>query len=811
MTESIQSENFPELGDISAKAKSLTDEAYDPSSGTVYFPVRHHSPACSLQLTRLFDIYEPDCVLIEGPSDANDLIDILVRSKAPVAVYCSFSDKSGGVSEEKEDHKCYYPFLDCSPELIALRTTAERGTHSEFIDLEYPEILKSQADGSGLRRDDASYCDEYLLAHSRFISEMCERLGMRDHFELWEKYFEIQYVGSDVRDYIEAMLTYCLIAREDTPPEQLRAEGIIAREARMAYHITEARKKYERVLVVTGGFHTCALPTLVKNGQAPKPDSKAAKGQLYPVAYSYEAADALSGYASGMPSPGFYNKVWNKLSSGEDPVGAYRGAILDILAAAGRKLRSRGETISAYDETCAYDMCLGLARLRAKHAPGLYELRDSVLSCFVKGEHNISTDLPMRVLSELTTGSGVGVLCEGAAVPPILTDFAAQSKRLGLKNVTSVGKEVTLDIFSSAKHRETARFFHRTSFLDVEYAKRIRGVDLRTGEGRNLVREVWKYRLAANTQAQLIDCSVYGSTVEEACERVFARRLSEAAGAAGCASLLVSAFEMGLDKVKEAASDSIDAVIVSDGGFSSLASALRLLTGLRQRAELYRITNPERLEGHISVIAQWLITLLPSVANVSENDRKETADACAMLYRLSDSGALSHLRGQLIEAFISLSKARPIDPYIEGVVHGLLYGSDAGWRETAVRTSEGYFRATGAEVKKAVDYLGGLFFTARDLVLIDQSFVRSVDALLSEADDAQFMSMLPGLRLAFAAFTPYETDRIAAKAAALHGAQGRDITRREAVSPELYSYAKTLDTMAVSKLEEYGKEMSYNG
>ena len=43
----------------------------------VYFPIRHHSPACARHLERIIDEYEPDCILVEGPENANDLIPVL--------------------------------------------------------------------------------------------------------------------------------------------------------------------------------------------------------------------------------------------------------------------------------------------------------------------------------------------------------------------------------------------------------------------------------------------------------------------------------------------------------------------------------------------------------------------------------------------------------------------------------------------------------------------------------------------------------------------------------------------------------------
>ena len=82
----------------------------------VLLPVRHHSPACSFHVRKVIETYRPSVVLIEGPENANELIPVMVHrdTQAPFAVYYSFYDKTGLLSEEKEHYKCYYPFLDYS-------------------------------------------------------------------------------------------------------------------------------------------------------------------------------------------------------------------------------------------------------------------------------------------------------------------------------------------------------------------------------------------------------------------------------------------------------------------------------------------------------------------------------------------------------------------------------------------------------------------------------------------------------------------------------------------------------------------------
>ena len=76
--------------------------------------------------------------------------------------------------------------------------------------------------------------------------------------------------------------------------------------------------------------------------------------------------------------------------------------------------------------------------IRDRREPGLYELKDSVLSAFVKGECNASTGEPLAFLQEAVTGDAVGQLCAGAQVPPLVQDFERQCRAFGLKIHTAL-------------------------------------------------------------------------------------------------------------------------------------------------------------------------------------------------------------------------------------------------------------------------------------------------------------------------------------------------------------------------------------
>lgn len=796
MGELLPSKDAPQLIDENEPAiEKLADRAINFHENIIYFPVRHHSPVCSFHLKNVISEYAPECILVEGPENANALIDVLTNSesKAPFAIYYSFSDKSGIVSESCEDYKCYYPFMDYSPELVALREAKKLGIKAEFIDLPYREILAASSEGSGLRDKSLSYNDDYMIARSKYICEICERTGCRNFDELWEKYFEQNGYYFSAKDFVRQMLTYCFFSRKDTLCEEMMADGCLAREAYMAQRISQAQDKYRRILVVTGGFHTCALVNYSEKHDIKF--HKVGKGEeyVYPMAYTMEAVDSLSGYASGMPAPAFYQMIWNQIEEGISAKETYKNTVLNFLVSVGRKIRAKGENISTFDETCAFDMANGLAELRNKISAGLFELRDCVLSCYVKGEVNLSESMTLKILTEATTGDKRGRLCSYASIPPIVTDFETQCSKFGIKTGTSLSKEMVLNIFSSVRHRETSQFFYRMCFLEVDFAVKIRGANLHTGRDKNLIRETWKYKWNAEVSSELIDRSVYGGTIREACVNIINVKLGKSNTAGECAELMVSAFEMGLSDESDSMVRITDAKITNDGNFISLADALNAMCRLVNLRELYNAQHTADLTPLIKKCSGKLVSLMPSMADVNDDDCDACSRACRQLYSLSSRKILSEYREEIISAFRRTVKQNPINPCLQGTVYGLIYGSDASVKDEITKVCKGYFTGTPNQLGNGTGFLRGLFSTARDLVFVEDSFIKMIDGLLVEIDDDTFMNIVPELRMAFAYFSPGETDRIAESVASMHGCKSRDITEKRGITPKLYKIGENID------------------
>ncbi len=804
----------------------------------ILLPVRHHSPACALHVSRMIESLRPCAILVEGPENAGALIPVMVHgeTKAPFAIYYSYHDASGKLSEEKEHYKCYYPFLDYSPELAALREGARLGIETAFIDLPYGDILAASQEGKGLLKKEEeknNYNDDYLLSRNDYLNRLCEKTGLRSFDEFWEKYFELGGMKRESAKWFEDLLTYCALARENTAQEALGEEGCLAREAYMAERIAgkarEAASQDGVVLVVTGGFHTPGLKRLLegegsaeisrgdnvpgkaKAGQsdAPPKTSRSPLGRVplkdqgvYLMPYSMEAADALNGYASGMPFPGFYQKIWEGMKETDAP---YGGAVLDMIVASGKETRRKEGYLSTYDEICACAMARGLADLRGKPEPGAYELLDAVLTSFVKGEYTMASDAPMRILRKRMTGNGVGELCPQADVPPIIHDFQAQCRKFGLKAASTLESEATLSIFSNKKHRQESMFFHRTNFLKAGFSRKIKGPNLQLKKDRNLMREIWKYKWNAQVNAALIDVSVYGATIEECASGLVKEELKKDLSARDSALLLTQVFEMGLREQLGPVYDRVQELMLQDTDFYSLADGVKSLMMMEELAGLYGSgLKPGRL---IHLGCRKLVTLLPSMVRIKDEDLGRCMNALKLLYQLTgrEGDSFGTEREGFFDALDRMCRDGQIHPGLNGCIHGILYGSGRETAREVEQTCRGYLGGTGEQLFCTAQFFKGLFFTARDLVFIGEEFLKMLDEFYGSVSEDEFMELLPELRMAFTYFTPRETDKIAAMAAGLHGKEKHDIMNRGEILPHWYAYGREIDAYAQGRMEaEHG-------
>ena len=112
-------------------------------SETRIFGIRHHGPGSGRSLRRALEAMEPDCLLVEGPPDAEAMLPHVTDPgmSPPVALL---------IYVPEQPSRCvYYPFAVFSPEWQAIDYAARRGIQVRFMDLPQEHRLAMEASYEG--------------------------------------------------------------------------------------------------------------------------------------------------------------------------------------------------------------------------------------------------------------------------------------------------------------------------------------------------------------------------------------------------------------------------------------------------------------------------------------------------------------------------------------------------------------------------------------------------------------------------------------------------------------------------------------
>lgn len=831
---------------MTAAASSATDAAPDPrafvdellpklrSDKITYFPIRHHSPACAAHVKRWIEKHKPASVLIEGPESFTEFVKLLAdeRCRFPVAVYVNFVDQSGHLaslmgadadadaqaaadtpSNGAHGHplaprfSAYYPFCDFSPEAVALRTGREHGARIRFIDLEYPEKVmagfnKPEEDGEKPDPDMVrieSLTSDPHLTHGEYSKRLAQRLGCRDFDELWDHLFEANWDAFDTNDFVDRMAAYCAMTRLSFRAEDLHRDGTTARELCMAAAIRDELKSNEKerrkgpVLVVTGGFHSVALPDLVASTKTRRPAApklKSGESGAWLMRYSFDQFDSLAGYASGLPSPGFYDRMWTVAQPIADATArdtARTESAIAALSEIGRTTRQRkfNPAVTTPDVMAAANMVRQLAALRGHRWPQRQDLLDAVRSCYIKGETDAEGRLILQLVQQLLAGNRIGETPPDAGTPPIVDDFRAITKRLKLPVETVDAKEMALDLYRQDRHREISRLFHRLQLLDVPFAHFIRGPDFVQGVGLDLMNEHWRVAWSPTTDSSLIEASIYGPTISDAAFAKLNEQIEKLASAgeardtAGAVTTLVRCCRMGLHEHTPRLVQVIDEHIAEDPQLPSVVQGLAQLELLRHSLEPLEAGDLHALPRLMQAAYHRCCRLLEDIATCNDDVVSPLIEALKSLREILQSASVAARDGateklfdvELFHQSLRRVVAHPADKSqaaIVGAAAGILYGDGVFSSSDLLSVAMGYLGGTLGEPRKCCGILRGLLATAREVAWHVGELLQALDEHFSGWDEETFMQVLPDMRLAFAELTPREVATVADQVARMH-------------------------------------------
>lgn len=714
------------------------------------FGIRHHGPGSARSLATALEGFAPDCLLIEGPPDADALIPLANQAgmNPPVALLVYRTDRPRDCA--------FFPFAGFSPEWVAIRHAQQRGVPAGFIDLPHaiqladgafsddPEPAAAPAEEPPLQeaQDEAAPpkaagdTPAPLAIHRDPLGELARAAGYADGERWWDDFVESRAnAGADVFEAIaEAMSALREVedeaGTEDNGHEDRREA---AREAHMRQCIRKAAKDgHERIAVVCGAWHAPALARHDAKGQS-SADSAILKGlPKTKVAcawapWSYERLATASGYRAGVLSPEWYDTVWNH---GDRVASRW-------LARAAALLRAEDLDASPASVIEAARLADMLAGLRGRSRPALEDLDEAAESTLCYADPT-----PMGLIrKKLVIGERLGTTPEGSPSTPVEADFAAQCKRLRL-SPEGGGRELELDL---RKETDLARshFLNRLALIGIGWGTR------RHARGRGTFKEAWSLTWQPEWVVDLVAASAEGGTIADAAAgrvRATAQAATRVAEIAGLIGTLLNA---------DLATASVDVIQALEDRAALSSDVFDLMAALAPLAELARYgsvrssdTEPVKgiVRGIVPRIAAGLVPACQSLDDDAAGGAKKHIDAVHGALALLEEAELKRIwQG----ALTALADQEHVHGRVVGRATRLLFDDgviDA--EEAGTRLRLALSRAAGAI--PAAAWIAGFLEDSGTALIHGSGLLKVLDEWLSEIDGALFTDLLPLVRRTFA-------------------------------------------------------------
>jgi hypothetical protein len=768
-------------------------------SGTgkfVFAPVRHHSPACAAHVRQLIIEIKPKYVLIEAPVDFEPLLPLLLDedTEPPVAI-AAFLDRGNSLLSAS-----YYPFCAHSPEFVAMKTASEIGAEIGFIDLPCGDRLmlgnlgedeekdeESSSSKPAMTPDPISLLDERLLDVSDYTKALAAQLGCRDGLEVWDHLFESRLGDSDTRGFFADVGAYCLGIRAATPEARIHKDEA-PRETHMAEKLLALKRQRGKVIVVTGGFHTPALVNAVASGVVPHSvETKQRKlwaTKSFLVRYGFKQLDYLHGYGAGLPSPGFYERLWQTHEDASDGVDFWKKHTVELFVDFATQFRNTDNerNISLPVLQGAIRAAFDLAELRGRPGPLRVDIQDAALSAFVKGEAGASVE--MESFAAFISGDKIGNVPLSAGSPPLVEYVRKRARSLRFNIDSSTRNIKELDIYRRQDHLEASRFLHLLSLIGVDFGRLEAGPDFLHSGPSDLLFERWSWAWSPQAEAGLIERSAMGDTPERVGLTIIRQQIASLAddgrgrNASEVVRLFLNAMRAGLHGDANPILAVLDNEIAADPEFTSVCIALRSLNLVWRARSVLGLVDSDLAASVIKKAYVRALYLLPDLAQSAEEHIVPRLEAMVTLNEIVRGGQSDEtaLDATLFDDALDRLEAYELQPVLAGGLAAILVMSNRRAPDHLIACVNGGLQASSTKPEDKIGALFGVLKVAPELIRRIPGLIRVVDGVIGGVDDKEFITLLPHLRYAFTSLNPGETAAVADTLATLYGISEAEVT-----------------------------------
>lgn len=703
------------------------------------FGIRHHGPGSAKSLLKAFETWQPNCILIEGAPDADNLIRYVSNEglKPPVAILI--------YNPKNLQQASYYPFAEFSPEWQAMKYALKRSIPVSFMDL--PMSLHFSIDTDKIpvnslffnENTEGDIPQQIIKDPLNYLAKLA---GYTDSERWWEATFEQKEHTEAIFDTILDMMK---VLRQEL--NRVESSETLLREAYMRKILRKAIKDgFQRIAVVCGAWHAPVLEEI--HNFKEKADNDLLKGikkittESTWVPWSYSRLAVESGYGAGVVSPAWYDLLFSKRSH----------ATIRWMTKAARLLRKEDFSASSAHSIEAVRLAETLAILRGQTIAGLEELQEAALSIFCDGYN-----APLTLIREkLVIGNNIGKVPSEIPQVPLQRDLEAcvKTARLSKEYASTEGVTKELDL-----RKETqllaSHLIHRLNLLSIPWGKPMKGSQYRLGT----FKETWKLQWKPDFAIRIIDAAQWGNTIEEAATQFVKQKIKDTATLTDLTILLGKTLDADIKAViPQLVAHLQDLAALTEDVLALMDTLLPLVNVLKYGN--VRGTHAESVAHVIEQIVPRITIGLPSVCIHTDEEATQI-----IFEKLQTTNRAISLLNDAYYTSIWLRTLRQIAlmTNVNGILNGIstriLFDKDIfSIHDTATQLRLALSK--GNEAIYSASWLEG-FLNGSGLLLIHHyTLWQVIDDWVNEIEMERLTELLPILRRTFSKFTASERQKM---------------------------------------------------
>jgi hypothetical protein len=712
------------------------------SGRTHFLGIRHHGPGSAASVVAALDEINPQIVLIEGPADANHVLQYAAREgmRPPVAILVHDVEDAAKAT--------FIPFAEYSPEWQALQWALARKRPVRLIDLPAGQRFALRQEDAA--KEDADEAGDLSPLRRDPLSALAEAAGESDGESWWNGLVEQSAGGAQVFAAIADAMTALRAEAEKERPVPRHEEK---REAFMRVEIATALKETEgEIAVICGAWHVPALVANVpaKQDRETLKSASSIKTSATWVPWTDSRLTAASGYGAGVISPGWYRHLWHEFH-----IKAHDRHAVDVAArwqsSVANLLRREGQLTSSASVIEAARLSISLAALRDFPLPGLAEMQDASLSVMCHGD----PILLKLIADRLIIGTEIGEIAEGIPQMPLAEDLQRWQKKLRLKPSASE-EELSVDLRTETGLLKS-ELLHRLLLIQVPW-----GCLTDAQAGRGTFRENWIISWQPELSVKLAEAMRFGATIEQAAANAALEAAEQQSSLARCAELISLCLNANLPEAAEKLTHKLQALSVNITDIEQLLRAAPPLINILRYGTARKLPR-EALEG---LVLGMCVEISAGLGMASRGLNEDAAVGMLDAMRIFDTALPlvddEHQRESWHVALAGLEADETSAALLRGFALRRRY--DAGIRsdaEAAVRLSRALSPAVPTLV--AGQWLEGFLNQSAQLLIHDGKLFALIDDWLMGVPEDGFVELLPVMRRAVGAFDAMERRRLLEK------------------------------------------------